>query len=109
MKSSFEEALIDVWRQALVENSKVTVGANDTGWQEKVMLFLSEGRYVANVVDGTDPPRITVLSTDRDLEDALIAVSDLDSRECYSGPSALSGDVHDKASFTASSKNVGFL
>src|SRR5712691_3420970 len=91
-KSSFEETLIDVWRQALVENAKaVKVGRESfpvrrtpkrgllevdftfdereirgleqnpetkSRWAQlarsgkKVMQFLSEGRYVANVVDG---------------------------------------------------------
>ncbi len=88
----FEEALIEVWRQALVENAKaVKVGGESfpvrrtpklglrevdftfdgheirgleqnpeakSRWAQmarsgkKVMQFLSEGRYVANVVDG---------------------------------------------------------
>ena len=92
MKSSFEEALIEVWRQALVDNAKVAVlgterypvrrtpkrglrqvdfvfDGNDirgleqnpetkSQWAQlarsgkKVMQFLSDGRYVANVVDG---------------------------------------------------------
>jgi hypothetical protein len=92
MKLSFEQALIEVWRQALVENAKtVELGtgrypvrstpkrrlrqvdfvfkANEirgleqnpqtkSRWAQlarsgkKVMQFLSEGRYVANVVDG---------------------------------------------------------
>jgi hypothetical protein len=92
MESSFEQALIEVWRQALVENSKVVkLGADSypvrrtpkrglrqvdfvfdgneirgleqnpetkSRWAQmaragkKVMQFLSEGRYVANVVDG---------------------------------------------------------
>jgi hypothetical protein len=92
MKLSQEEALIEVWRQALVENAKVIVlgterypvrttpkrrlrevdfvfEGNDirgleqnpetkSRWAQmarsgkKVMQFLSEGRYVANVVDG---------------------------------------------------------
>jgi len=91
-KLSFEETLIDVWRQALVENAKaVKLGRESysvrktpkrgllevdfmfdeheirgleqnpetkSGWAQmarsgkKVMQFLSEGRYVANVVDG---------------------------------------------------------
>lgn len=91
-KLSFEETLIDVWRQALVENAKaVKVGGKSyavrrtpkrglrqvdftfdghdvrgleqnpetkSRWAQlarsgkKVMQFLSEGRYVANVVDG---------------------------------------------------------
>jgi hypothetical protein len=92
MALSFEEALIEVWRQALVENSKfVELGIErypvrrtpkrrlrqvdfvfegneirgleqnpqtKSRWAQlarsgkKVMQFLSEGRYVANVVDG---------------------------------------------------------
>jgi|SRR5271166_2023695 len=92
MKLSFEEALIEVWRQALVENANVVeVGSErypvrstpkrrlrqvdfrfegnevrgleqnpqtKSRWAQmarsgkKVMQFLSEGRYVANVVDG---------------------------------------------------------
>ncbi len=92
MELSFEQAFIEVWRQALVENAKVVeLGADrfpvkDTPnsrlrqidfvfegkeirgleqnpqtksrWAQlarsgkKVMQFLSEGRYVANVVDG---------------------------------------------------------
>lgn len=92
MKLSLEQALTEVWRQALVENAKsVTLGTQtfpvrwipkrglrqvdfvfdgneirgleqnpDTKsrWAQlarsakKVMQFLSEGRYVANVVDG---------------------------------------------------------
>jgi hypothetical protein len=92
MKLSFEQALIEVWRQALVENAKVvklgiqlfpvrqTPKRNlrqvdfvfdgqdirgleqnpqtKTRWAQiarsgkKVMQFLSDGRYVANVVDG---------------------------------------------------------
>lgn len=92
MKFSTEEVLIEVWRQALVENAKtVQLGSegfpvrrtpkrglrqvdfvfdgNDirgleqnpqtkSRWAQlarsgkKVMQFLSEGRYVANVVDG---------------------------------------------------------
>ncbi len=91
-KLSFEETLIEVWRQALVENPKaVKVGRESypvrrtpkrglrqvdftfdgneirgleqnpdtkSRWAQlarsgkKVMQFLSEGRYVANVVDG---------------------------------------------------------
>jgi len=90
--SSFEETLIEVWRQSLVENAKTVelgserypvrstpkrglrqVDFNFEGneirgleqnpetksrWAqmarsgEKVMQFLSDGRYVANVVDG---------------------------------------------------------
>ena len=89
---SFEQALIEVWRQALVENADVVeLGAErypvrrtpkrrlrqvdfvfdgneirgleqnpetKSRWAQmarsgkKVMQFLSEGRYVANVVDG---------------------------------------------------------
>ena len=92
MKLSLEEALIEVWRQALVENLKaVNIGGESypvrptpkrglrqvdfvfdgneirgleqnpetkSRWAQlvrsgkKVMQFLSEGRYVANVVDG---------------------------------------------------------
>lgn len=92
MKSSFEETLIEVWRQALVENARaVELGKErypvrrtpkrglrqvdfvfdgneirgleqnpktKSRWAQlarsgkKVMQFLSEGRYVANVVDG---------------------------------------------------------
>jgi len=91
-KPSYEETLIEVWRQALVENAKaVNVGGESysvrrtpklglrevdftfdgheirgleqnpeakSRWAQlaqsgkKVMQFLSEGRYVANVVDG---------------------------------------------------------
>lgn len=91
MKSSFERTLIEVWRQALVENSAVKLDGNrypvrrtpkrglrqvdflfdgneirgleqnpntKSRWAQlarsgrTVMQFLSEGRYVANVVDG---------------------------------------------------------
>lgn len=92
MEISFEQALIEVWRQALVENAKaVELGSErypvrstpkrglrqvdfvfegneirgleqnsetKSRWAQmarsgsKVMQFLSEGRYVANVVDG---------------------------------------------------------
>ena len=92
MTLSFDQALIEVWRQALVENSKsVELGSESypvrrtlkrglrqvdfvfdgneirgleqnpqtkSRWAQmarsgkKVMQFLSEGRYVANVVDG---------------------------------------------------------
>jgi len=92
MKSSLEETLIEVWRQALVENAKVIVLGTErypvrstpkrrlrevdftfegqeirgleqnpetkSRWAQmaragkKVMQLLSEGRYVANVVDG---------------------------------------------------------
>jgi hypothetical protein len=92
MKPSLEESLIEVWRQALIENAKVVVLGTDrypvrptpkrrlrqvdfifdgneirgleqnpetkSRWAQlarsgkKVMQFLSQGRYVANVVDG---------------------------------------------------------
>jgi hypothetical protein len=92
MALPFEQAFIEVWRQALVENAKtVQLGADrfpvrstpkrglrqvdfvfegneirgleqnpqtKSRWAQlarsgkKVMQFLSEGRYVANVVDG---------------------------------------------------------
>jgi hypothetical protein len=91
LQLSFEQALIEVWRQTLVENAKlVELGAQrfpvrptperglqvdfvfdgrgvrgleqnprtNSRWArmarsgKKVMQFLSEGRYVANVVDG---------------------------------------------------------
>jgi len=92
MSLSFEQALVEVWRQTLVENAKsVALGTeifpvrhtpkrnlrqvdfvfegNDirgleqnpqtkSRWAQlarsgkKVMQFLTEGRYVANVVDG---------------------------------------------------------
>lgn len=92
MKLSFEQVLIEVWRQALVENSKtVRLGSvpypvrrtaktglrqidfdidgqqfrgleqnpgTKSRWAQlarsgkKVMQFLQNGRYVANVVDG---------------------------------------------------------
>jgi hypothetical protein len=91
-KLSFEETLIEVWRQALVENAKAvkldgesypvrrtpkrglrhvdfTLDGHEirgleqnpetkSRWAQmartgkKVMQFLSEGRYLANVVDG---------------------------------------------------------
>jgi hypothetical protein len=91
-KLSSEEALVDVWRQALVENANAVKLGEDkypvrrtpkrglrqvdfvfdgheirgleqnpetkSRWAQmarsgkKVMQFLSEGRYVANVVDG---------------------------------------------------------
>ena len=91
-KLSFEETLIEAWRQALVENAKaVKLGGESypvrrtlrrglrqvdftldgteirgleqnqetkSSWAQlarsgkKVMQFLSEGRYVANVADG---------------------------------------------------------
>ena len=92
MKPQFEETLIEVWRQALIENAKtieldgnryhvrrtprcglrqvdfVLDGNEIRGLEQnpntksrwarlarsgkKVMQFLSEGRYVANVADG---------------------------------------------------------
>ncbi len=92
MNPSFEQALILVWRQALIENAKVVVLGTEhypvrrtpkrglrqvdfvfdgeeirgleqnpetkSRWAQlarsgkKVMQFLSEGRYAANVVDG---------------------------------------------------------
>ena len=92
MNPSFEQTLVDVWRQVLVENASVVelggqrysvritprkglrqvdfvFDGNDirgleqnpdtkSRWAQmarsgkKVMQFLSEGRYVANVVDG---------------------------------------------------------
>ena len=92
MKSSIEETLIEVWRQALVENTNVVELGTErypvrrtpkrglrqvdfvfdgneirgleqnpqtkSRWAQmarsgkKVMQFLSDGRYVANVVDG---------------------------------------------------------
>jgi len=92
MSLSFEHALIEIWRQTLVENAKtVELGAErypvrstpkrglrqvdfvfegkeirgleqnpqtKSRWAQlarsgkKVMQFLSEGRYLANVVDG---------------------------------------------------------
>lgn len=92
MNPSFEQALVEVWRQALVENAKfVKVGGESysvrrtpkrglrqvdfvfdgseirgleqnpdtkSRWAQlarsgkKVMQFLDEGRYVANVADG---------------------------------------------------------
>jgi len=92
MELSFEQAMIEVWRQVLVENANaVELGAErypvrltpkrrlrqvdfvfegnkirgleqnpetKSRWAQmaraakKVMQFLSEGRYVANVVDG---------------------------------------------------------
>ena len=92
MNSSFEQTLIEVWRQALVENAKVVelgkarypvrrtpkrglrqvdfvFDGNEirgleqnpdtkSRWAQmarsgkKVMQFLSEGRYVANVAEG---------------------------------------------------------
>jgi hypothetical protein len=90
--TKFDETLIEVWRQALVENAKIVELAQErypvrqtsknhlrqvdfvfdgktirgleqnpntkSRWAQmaragkKVMQFLSEGRYVANVVDG---------------------------------------------------------
>jgi hypothetical protein len=92
MNSSFEQTLVEVWRQVLVENSAVVeldgkrypvritprrglrqvdfvLDGNEirgleqnpdtkSRWAQlarsgkKIMQFLSEGRYVANVVDG---------------------------------------------------------
>jgi len=92
MNPSFEQTLIEVWRQTLVENAKVVelgkecypvrrtpkrglqqvdfvFDGNDirgleqnpdtkSSWAQmaragkKVMQFLSEGRYMANMVDG---------------------------------------------------------
>ena len=92
MNASFEQTLVDVWRQALVENADVVeLGGKrypvritprkglrqvdfifdgneirgleqnpetESRWAQmaragkKVMQFLNEGRYVANVVDG---------------------------------------------------------
>jgi len=92
MKRNLEQALIEVWRQSLVEDAKVVVLGTEryavhrtpekglrqadfvldgneirgleqnpdtkSRWAQmarsgkKVMQFLSEGRYVANVVDG---------------------------------------------------------
>jgi hypothetical protein len=92
MELSFEQAFIEVWRQALVENAKTVMLGSEryavrltpkrglrqvdfvfegkelrgleqnpqtkSRWAQlarsgkKVMQFLSEGRYVANVVDG---------------------------------------------------------
>jgi len=92
MKLSLEQTLVEVWRQALVENAKTVVLGSElfvvrrtpkrglrqvdftfegneirgleqnpetkSRWAElarsgkKVMQFLREGRYVANVVDG---------------------------------------------------------
>ena len=92
MELSFEQAIIEVWRQALVENTKIVLLGSEryavrrtpkrglrqvdfvfegkeirgleqnpqtkSRWAQlarsgkKVMQFLSEGRYVANVVDG---------------------------------------------------------
>jgi hypothetical protein len=92
MKPSFEQTLVEVWRQTLVENAKtVELGTErfpvrttpkrglrqvdfvfegkeirgleqnpktKSRWAQmarsgkKMMQFLSEGRYVANVVDG---------------------------------------------------------
>jgi len=92
MNPSFEQTLVEVWRQTLIENANVVVLATErypvrrtpklrlrqvdfmfdgneirgleqnpetkSRWAQmaragkKVMQFLSEGRYVANVVDG---------------------------------------------------------
>jgi hypothetical protein len=91
MELSFEQALIEVWRQGLVDDAKTVLGSEryavrrtpkrglrqvdfvfegkeirgleqnpqtKSRWAQlarsgkKVMQFLSEGRYVANVVDG---------------------------------------------------------
>ena len=92
MNAAFEQTLIDVWRQVLVENAEVVVLETEryplrltpkrrlrqvdfvfdgnkirgleqnpetkSRWAQmarsgvRVMQFLSEGRYVANVVDG---------------------------------------------------------
>lgn len=92
MTISFEQALIDVWRQVLIENANIVELGGEhhpirqtpkrhlrqvdfvfegnkirgleqnpetkSRWAQmarsgkKVMQFLSEGRYVANVVDG---------------------------------------------------------
>lgn len=92
MNASFEQALIEVWRQALVENAKTVKVSGESypvrrtakrglrqvdfvfdgneirgleqnpdtksRWAQlarsgkKVMQFLSEGSYVANLVDG---------------------------------------------------------
>lgn len=96
MNPSFEQTLIEVWQQALVEDAKVVVLGKErypvrrtpkrglrqvdfvfdgneirgleqnpntkSRWAQiarsgkKVMQFLSEGRYVANVVDGEATP-----------------------------------------------------
>jgi hypothetical protein len=96
VKSSFEETLVEVWRQALVENAKLVELGNErypvlrtpkrrlrqvdfvfdgneirgleqnpdtkSRWAQmarsgsKVMQFLSEGRYVAVVVEGRVTP-----------------------------------------------------
>jgi hypothetical protein len=92
MNPAFEQTLVDVWRQVLVEDAKVVELGTErypvrqtpkrhlrevdfviegesirgleqnpdtkSGWAQmaragmKVMQFLSEGRYLANVVDG---------------------------------------------------------
>jgi hypothetical protein len=92
MEASFEQVLVDVWRQALVENAEVVELGSErypvkrtpkrrlrqvdfvfdgnqirgleqnpetkSRWAQmaragkKVMQFLSEGHYIANVVDG---------------------------------------------------------
>ena len=101
MNTSFEQALVEVWRQALVENLKavkvdgesypvrrtpkrglrqvdfVFDGNEMRGLEQnpdtksrwaqlarsgkKVMQFLNEGRYVANVVDGKVTRMLPVL------------------------------------------------
>ena len=98
MESPFEQVLVEVWRQALVENADVVELSTErypvrrtpkrrlrevdfvfdgneirgleqnpetkSRWAQmaragkKVMQFLSEGRYVANVVDG----KVTIYS-----------------------------------------------
>jgi len=92
MNPSFEQTLVEVWRQALVENANIVVLGKEryavrrtpkrglrqvdfafdgkeirgleqnpetkSQWAQmarsgkKVMQFLNEGRYIANVVDG---------------------------------------------------------
>lgn len=92
MDSSFEQTLVEVWRQTLVQNAKTVIlgetlftvrrtpkkglrqvdfvfegneirgleqnPSTNSQWAQmaragkKVMQFLSEGRYAANVVDG---------------------------------------------------------
>ena len=51
MNPSFEQTLVEVRRQALAENAAV-VELQMARSGKKVMQFLSEGRYVANAVDG---------------------------------------------------------
>jgi hypothetical protein len=98
MNPSFEQALIEIWHQALVENADVIVSgaerypvlitpksrlrqvdfvlagntirgleqnpATKSRWAQmarsgkKVMQFLQDGRYIANVVDG----KVTIYS-----------------------------------------------